>query len=1095
MGDVGSRRATRVPDCTGTVRRDRILRLLQRFRTPCVFIWAPAAYGKSVLAAQMALEWGESHAVWVTLPDDCATDAQVAEATLRRLCPDRDTALDRFIGVVPSRELADMQEMVFEALRAASAEPVCLVLDNVQSAVADTLHWLLQLPLRMNSPVGCLIVTTRHAPDAGTLMPDTWSIGPTELLLDDPEAESLVSAALGGPDSAACAALTEASGRQAGLLSVLSRWAAAQPGGYRDLPSTHPQVLVILEGLAHSQLAPSQLAALQYMALLGEGSLAEVRLIEPQVARGDLEACALALPLVSLGPAREGSAFRVHDLARQAFGSPSSLWAAEKVTFMRVMEILAQRGDYALSLHLVLEAADDAQVQSWVRRVGRGLLCGGSREVMRSAFARVPAIEMVGDPEILILKAVACLEDGEADEARRCAQVAREVAEHEGSLSLVLDALVTLAQVEAGQGDFVLSRTYSDRAVRLCDESSDPRLLPHLHGRRMLMSALLGDYPQFSEARAEAVALHDRMIPGDPSAAQLRFFTATSGVALEGNWAEAMPVFESGSRVVGLGHNARVSMFFNHCGALLELGRVDRAEEVLQELQTLVADGPEAAACVCGFLVGGLRATRGDAEGLASQTAECSQAAWVRAERLAAITGSTSGSLALLGNRRMGEALAAAERASGCAHELGALALEWPAQLECAAALLAADDVGQATRIATAVHQAVSSSGSTGVHLKADVVLALVDDANGRRSEAVSRLAEHLDYVLTESANWQLAMYTRAFPRLLGLLTSALGAASLPAHMLRLILPEYAEDAVAAAKDVLPPEEFDILSQRVLGRRAAGRRSSDRGAGEQTCIVRFFGGLHVEADGRVVQDKQWRKRKARLLFAMLATRCGKDIPREQLIEYLWPEMDADQALNNLYVVWSSMKGALSPSLGRGADCPYVEHRRGVCRAVGGRVLTDLDEFEGQLLIATKARADADETAELTALQKVAEVYRGELLPGEIYDDWFATQRERCRHDFEDAMMRAAALLEARGDAQGGVSLLRRALQHDPWREDLYQAALRLQMVAGQRSAAIETYMTCRSRLVEDLGIDPSSETKRLYEQVLGMEEGPAEYPR
>jgi DNA-binding SARP family transcriptional activator len=92
------------------------------------------------------------------------------------------------------------------------------------------------------------------------------------------------------------------------------------------------------------------------------------------------------------------------------------------------------------------------------------------------------------------------------------------------------------------------------------------------------------------------------------------------------------------------------------------------------------------------------------------------------------------------------------------------------------------------------------------------------------------------------------------------------------------------------------------------------------------------------------------------------------------------------------------------------------------------------------------------------------------------------------------MMRAAALLEARGDAQGGVSLLRRALQHDPWREDLYQAALRLQMVAGQRSAAIETYMTCRSRLVEDLGIDPSSETKRLYEQVLGMEEGPAEYP-
>jgi DNA-binding SARP family transcriptional activator len=154
----------------------------------------------------------------------------------------------------------------------------------------------------------------------------------------------------------------------------------------------------------------------------------------------------------------------------------------------------------------------------------------------------------------------------------------------------------------------------------------------------------------------------------------------------------------------------------------------------------------------------------------------------------------------------------------------------------------------------------------------------------------------------------------------------------------------------------------------------------------------------------------------------------------------------------------------------------------------------MTEFEEQLSLAAKARTDADETAELTALQRVAEVYRGELLPGEIYDDWFSASRERCRHDFEDAMLRAAALLNDRGDVQGGVSLLRRALQHDPWREDLYQAALRLQMLAGQRSAAIETYMTCRSRLVDDLGIDPSVETTRLYEQVLGMEDGPSGYP-
>ena len=83
------------------------------------------------------------------------------------------------------------------------------------------------------------------------------------------------------------------------------------------------------------------------------------------------------------------------------------------------------------------------------------------------------------------------------------------------------------------------------------------------------------------------------------------------------------------------------------------------------------------------------------------------------------------------------------------------------------------------------------------------------------------------------------------------------------------------------------------------------------------------------------------------------------------------------------------------------------------------------------------------------------------------------------------MLRAAELLEAR-DARQALGLVRRALDQDPWREDLYQAALRLQIAAGQRSAAIDTYLSCRTRLVDELGIDPSGETTRLYQSVLGM---------
>ncbi len=237
-----------------------------------------------------------------------------------------------------------------------------------------------------------------------------------------------------------------------------------------------------------------------------------------------------------------------------------------------------------------------------------------------------------------------------------------------------------------------------------------------------------------------------------------------------------------------------------------------------------------------------------------------------------------------------------------------------------------------------------------------------------------------------------------------------------------------------------------------------------------------------------VGDRDWAKRKARLLFAMLVSRSGSDVPRDQIIEYLWPGMEEQRALNNFYVVWSAMKRGLVPNDARESACPYVEHVRGICRVVPGRVRTDLDRFDELLVEARKARGRRDVEAELAALMELTEVYRGELLPGDAYDDWFSGLRGRCRHEYEDSMLRAAELFQQRGDSREALGLIRRALDQDPWREDLYQAALKLQIAIGQRSAAIDTYMACRAHLVDDLGIDPSGETTRLYQQVLGMEE-------
>ncbi len=88
------------------------------------------------------------------------------------------------------------------------------------------------------------------------------------------------------------------------------------------------------------------------------------------------------------------------------------------------------------------------------------------------------------------------------------------------------------------------------------------------------------------------------------------------------------------------------------------------------------------------------------------------------------------------------------------------------------------------------------------------------------------------------------------------------------------------------------------------------------------------------------------------------------------------------------------------------------------------------------------------------------------------------------------MLRLVELYLERDDPCSALVFARRALVVDPTREDLYQATLRCQIAAGQRSAAVETFVQCKTQLAEELGLDPSAETVALYQQILVMEDMP-----
>src|SRR2546428_3796114 len=228
--------------------------------------------------------------------------------------------------------------------------------------------------------------------------------------------------------------------------------------------------------------------------------------------------------------------------------------------------------------------------------------------------------------------------------------------------------------------------------------------------------------------------------------------------------------------------------------------------------------------------------------------------------------------------------------------------------------------------------------------------------------------------------------------------------------------------------------------------------------------LRLLGQFDVRRDGAMVVLPS---RPAQSLLAYLAVSAGRAHRREKLAGLLWPEADENNARSNLrHALWRIRK-AIEPDQ---VAAPYL--------------LSD------ELAVSFNAGADYWLDAAILvrdgeSLQNQIEalvVYRGELLPG-FYDDWVTLERERLEALVQHKMQRLLDRLieERRWSAVLEWAERWVALGHAP--EPGYRALMLAQAELGDRSAIVAVYPRCREALFNDLGVEPSAATRRLYDRL------------
>ena len=163
-----------------------------------------------------------------------------------------------------------------------------------------------------------------------------------------------------------------------------------------------------------------------------------------------------------------------------------------------------------------------------------------------------------------------------------------------------------------------------------------------------------------------------------------------------------------------------------------------------------------------------------------------------------------------------------------------------------------------------------------------------------------------------------------------------------------------------------------------------GDGTSEAQFGQPGLRVFLLGAFRVVAEGRPVDDGRWRLRKASAVVKLLALAPGHRLPRERLLDVLWPQLPPEAAGNNLRYALHVARRTLAGGAGAGARRYLRTAAEEVLLYPEGKVWTDAAAFRAAAS-AAQGRGDPVRYAAATAL------YAGDLLPDEADADWAAAR--------------------------------------------------------------------------------------------------------
>ena len=235
-----------------------------------------------------------------------------------------------------------------------------------------------------------------------------------------------------------------------------------------------------------------------------------------------------------------------------------------------------------------------------------------------------------------------------------------------------------------------------------------------------------------------------------------------------------------------------------------------------------------------------------------------------------------------------------------------------------------------------------------------------------------------------------------------------------------------------------------------------------------------MGPLEVEGDdGPVALGGQ----RQRALLAVLLLHAGRVVPTDRLVHELWGERPPATAANALQNAISQLRKAIGPET-------LQTRAPGYLLAVESDQI-DAGQFEAAL--AAARRAAPEERARL--FRQALELWRGPPLAEFTFESFAQGEIHRLEELRLVALeQRIDADIES-GRAGDVIAELEALVAEHPLRETQRKLLMLALYRAGRQAEALDAYQSARARLVDELGIEPSEDLRRLHGAILRQDAG------